>query len=103
MGEPYAFDAVIPIETTYSFDPAPASLSEQAQKHILGAQGNLWSEYIHYDTEAEYQVLPRMGALCEVQWMDPQQKNYRDWVERQRRLTLLYIRDGWAFAKHAFK
>ena len=102
-GEPYAFDAVIPIETTYSFDPAPASLSEQAQKHILGAQGNLWSEYIHYDTEAEYQVLPRMGALCEVQWMDPQQKNYKEWVERQRRLTLLYIRDGWAFAKHAFK
>ena len=102
-GEPYAFDAVIPIETTYSFDPAPASLSEKAQKHILGAQGNLWSEYIHYDTEAEYQVLPRMGALCEVQWMDTQQKNYKEWVERQRRLTLLYIRDGWAFAKHAFK
>lgn len=102
-GEPYAFAEVIPIEKTYSFDPAPASLSEQAKKHILGAQGNLWSEYIHYNSEAEYQVLPRMGALSEVQWMQPSQKNFKAWVERERRLTLLYNRKGWAFAKHAFK
>jgi hexosaminidase len=102
-GEPYAFAEVIPIEKTYSFDPAPASLSEQAKKHILGAQGNLWSEYIHYNSEAEYQVLPRMGALSEVQWMQPSQKDFKAWVERERRLTLLYYRKGWAFAKHAFR
>ena len=102
-GEPYAFAEVIPIEKTYSFDPAPASLSEQAKKHILGAQGNLWSEYIHYNSEAEYQVLPRMGALSEVQWMQPSQKDFKAWVERERRLTLLYNRKGWAFAKHAFR
>ena len=102
-GEPYAFAEVIPIEKTYSFDPAPASLSEQAKKHILGAQGNLWSEYIHYNSEAEYQVLPRMGALSEVQWMQPSQKDFKAWVERERRLTLIYNRKGWAFAKHAFR
>lgn len=102
-GEPFAFAEVIPMEKTYSFDPAPTSLSEQARNHILGAQGNLWSEYIHYDSEAEYQVLPRMGALSEVQWMQPSQKDFKAWVERERRLTLLYNRKGWAFAKHIFK
>ena len=102
-GEPFAFDAVIPVEKTYGFDPAPATLSQQAQNHVLGVQGNLWSEYIHYDTQAEYQVLPRMGALAEVQWMDASQKDFREWVERERRLTLLYNKKGWRFAPHVFR
>ncbi len=68
-----------------------------------GVQGNLWSEYIHYDTQAEYQVLPRMGALAEVQWMDASQKDFREWVERERRLTLLYNKKRWRFAPHLFR
>ena len=102
-GEPFAFDAVIPVEKTYGFDPAPATLSQQAQNHVLGVQGNLWSEYIHYDTQAEYQVLPRMGALAEVQWMDASKKDFQEWVERERRLTLLYKKKGWRFAPHVFR
>ena len=102
-GEPYAFAEVITIDKTYSFDPAPDSLSEQAKKHILGAQGNLWSEYIHYDSEAEYQVLPRMGALAELQWIQPSHKDYDAYFQRQKRLCRLYEALGWKYCKYAFE
>ena len=98
-GEPYAFDAFIPLEKTYALDPAPAALSEKARSHILGAQGNMWTEYAQYPSQVEYQVLPRMGALAEVVWTPLEKKDYNDWMERECRLTLLYIKNGWAYAR----
>ena len=98
-GEPYAFDEFIPLEKTYSLDPAPETLSENARQHILGAQGNMWTEYAQFPSQIEYQVLPRMGALAEVVWTPFAKKDYSNWMERERRLTLLYIKKGWAFAK----
>jgi len=98
-GEPYAFDEFIPLEKTYSLDPAPETLSENARRHILGAQGNMWTEYAQFPSQIEYQVLPRMGALAEVVWTPFAKKDYSNWMERERRLTLLYIKKGWAFAK----
>ena len=91
------------METTYGLDPAPETLSAEARSHILGAQANLWTEYILSESQALYQVLPRMGALSEVQWMDPARKNFKEWVERERRLTSIYKAHGWPFAKHVFK
>ena len=101
--EPFSFAHVVPVETTYELDPAPESLSVEARSHILGAQANLWTEYIGYESQALYQVLPRMGALCEVQWMMPERKNFKEWVERERRLTQIYKAYGWPFAQHIFK
>ena len=101
--EPFSFANVITVETTYGLDPAPETLTPEAQKHILGAQANLWTEYIAHESQAFYQVLPRMGALSEVQWVMPAQKDFRQFVERERRLTLLYKVYGWAFAGHIFK
>lgn len=98
-GEPYAFDAFIPLEKTYALDPAPTALSEKARSHILGAQGNMWTEYAQYPSQVEYQVLPRMGALAEVVWTPLEKKDYNDWMERECRLTLLYIKNGWAYAR----
>ena len=98
-GEPYAFDEFIPLEKTYALDPAPETLSENARRHILGAQGNMWTEYAQFPSQIEYQVLPRMGALAEVVWTPFAKKDYSNWMERERRLTLLYIKKGWAFAK----
>ena len=101
--EPFSFANVITVETTYGLDPAPDTLTPEAQKHILGAQANLWTEYIAHESQAFYQVLPRMGALSEVQWVMPAQKDFRQFVERERRLTLLYKVYGWPFAGHIFK
>ena len=102
-GEPYAFDAFIPMSKTYSLDPAPDTLSENARRHILGAQGNMWTEYAQFTSQVEYQVLPRMGALAEVVWTDREKKDYRQWIERERTLTALYRKRGWTFAPHVFK
>ena len=101
-GEPFSFANIITVETTYGLDPAPKTLSPEAQAHILGAQANLWTEYIAHESQAFYQVLPRMGALCEVQWVMPEKKDYKQFVERERRLTLLYKHYGWPFAPHIF-
>ena len=99
-GEPFAFDAVISLESTYGFDPAPETLSEAARRHVLGVQGNLWTEYIPFESQAQYQVLPRMGALAEVQWVAPGRKDYSQWRERQKGLLTVYDKYGWAWAPH---
>ena len=102
-GEPMSFDGTVTIEKTYSFNPAPPTLSAEAQKHIIGVQANLWSEYIPYTTQAEYQVLPRMGALSEVQWMEPQQKDFASFVERSQSLLRWYKHYGWRYATHIYR
>lgn len=102
-GEPFSFANMITVETTYGLDPAPETLSAEARKHILGAQANLWTEYVTCESQAFYQVLPRMGALSEVQWVMPEQKDFKAFVERERRLTLLYKAHGWPFAEHIFR
>ena len=102
-GEPMSFDGTVTIEKTYSFNPAPPTLSAEAQKHIIGVQANLWTEYIPYTTQAEYQVLPRMGALSEVQWMEPQQKDFSSFVERSQSLLRWYKHYGWRYATHIYR
>ena len=103
FSEPRSFSATITIEKTYSLDPAPASMPEEARKHILGAQANLWSEYVTCTNKAEYQVLPRMGALAEVQWTQPERKNYEKFVKRAERLAKLYDCYGYVYAHHIWK
>ena len=102
-GEPFLIGGFLPIEKTYSLEPLPANLSKEAQKHILGVQANLWTEYIAFPSLVEYQVLPRMGALSECQWMQPEQKNFEDFKQRASQLAQIYQLYGWTYAKHLFK
>lgn len=90
FSEPLLFDENLPIEKTYSFEPCPDSLPAEAREHILGVQANLWTEYIPYPSLAEYQVLPRMGALSEVQWMDPKKKDFQSFRSRSQTLRRIY-------------
>lgn len=99
--EPLLIGGKVPLEKVYSFEPAPKELGEEAQKHILGAQANLWTEYIYCENLAEYQVLPRMAALCEVQWMKPENKNYDNFKLRLPRLTDIYKMYGLTVAPYA--
>ena len=102
-GEPLSIGGNLPVEKTYSFNPAPPTLSAEAQSHIIGVQGNLWTEYIPYTTQAEYQVLPRMGALSEVQWMQPNQKDFSSFLERSQSLLRWYKHYGWTYAPHIYR
>lgn len=98
--EPSRCGGFIPVEKVYSLDPAPDSLSVAARRHILGVQANLWSEYMTTESIVEYQALPRMSALAEVQWTLPSHKDYEDFVKRLTHLTMLYDRYQYSYCKH---
>jgi len=83
--EPIANDFDIPCERLYNYEPIPTHIQQDKQKHILGAQANLWTEYIYEETMAEYQMYPRIIALAELTWTSKEQKNYTHFRERLNR------------------
>lgn len=66
--EPLAIGGFIPFQKVYNYNPIPEELSENEAKHVLGAQGNIWSEYLPKFSDVEYQGLVRMITLAEVVW-----------------------------------
>ncbi|MES2649781.1 MAG: beta-N-acetylhexosaminidase [Bacteroidota bacterium] len=85
----------LPLDTVYSYDPQPAALTPAQQKYILGAQANLWTEYIKSPAKVEYMIFPRIAALSEVQWTNKANKSWKGFVKRlsslEQRLQLLKI------------
>ena len=98
--EPSRCGGFIPIEKVYSLDPAPDSLSVEARSHILGTQANLWTEYMTNEQMVEYQALPRMSALAEVQWTQPGRKNYNAFLQRLTLFTNILEQYHYTYAKH---
>ena len=80
--EPKAIGGYLPLDRVYAFEPMPAKLAPGFQSHILGAQGNLWTEYIASLNHAEYMMFPRLCALAEVTWSPPASRNYTDFTQR---------------------
>lgn len=100
--EPLAIGGYSPVESVYLFDPIPSQLTPEQQKHILGVQANVWREYIKDFNHVQYMVLPRMAALAEVQWMQPEKKNYEAFLKRLLSLIEQYKYHGYNYAKHLF-
>lgn len=80
--EPHAIGGFTPLEKVYAYEPIPAELNDEEKKYIMGAQGNVWTEYINSTSQVEYMALPRMCALAEVLWTQPQFKNEKDFLSR---------------------
>ena len=80
--EPLAIGGYTTLKKVYSFEPVPQELSASETKHILGAQGNVWTEYIKDPDYAEYMSLPRMTALSEVVWSSKESRNWKDFRAR---------------------
>jgi hexosaminidase len=80
--QPIAFGGFTTMEKSYSYEPTPDSLNAEQAKHIIGVQGNLWSEYILSPEYAEYMVWPRGIALAEVGWTAKNRKNIDDFKQR---------------------
>ena len=99
--EPEAIGGYLPIERVYSYEPMPKSLTPEEQKYIKGVQANLWTEYIPTFSQVEYMELPRMAALAEVQWTNAP-KDFKAFLPRLVRMTELYDRLGYNYAKHIF-
>ena len=82
---------IVSASKVYSFEPLiPDSLTKEQQRLILGPQVNLWTEHVAYPQHAFYQLLPRLGASREVQWCNPDQKNFDYFKKRLPRLKKLY-------------
>lgn len=79
--EPHVY-ASLRLNKVYSFDPMPKGLSQEYQKYILGAQGNLWTEQVFNFRQAEYMTWPRAFAIAEDTWSPNQDKNWDDFVRR---------------------
>ena len=99
--EPFGIGGYIPMEQVYSYDPAFPELTPEQQKHILGVQANLWTEYVLSDEHLEYMLLPRLAALSEVQWCQPETKDWNRFIGSFR-MDKIYSQLGYEFAKHIF-
>ncbi len=77
----------LPLEKVYSYEPVPTILTEKQATHILGAQANVWTEYITNEKKLEYMIFPRMPALAEVLWS---KKESRNWSDFERRLPAVF-------------
>lgn len=90
---------VVSLEEVYSLEPVPEKLSVEQKTHVLGAQGNVWTERMHTFDDVQYMVLPRMAALAEAVWSA---KSRRDWASFSTRLSSLaeiYYRLGYVYRK----
>ena len=92
----------ITVEQVYGFEPVPDSLTVEEQKLVIGTQANIWTEYIPSFKQVQYQAVPRMAALCEVQWTQPEKKNYEQFLVRLSHLAEIYKANGYNYAKHVF-
>lgn len=80
--EPLAIGAYTPLEETYSYEPVPTELTPEQARHILGAQGNVWTEYMKTPDYVEYMVYPRAAAMAEIGWTPKELKNWDDFSAR---------------------
>lgn len=79
--EPLTVGRLVTVEKIYNYNPTPVdSLTIEEQKYIWGVQSNLWSEYLTSPAKLNYQLYPRMFALAEIAWTEPQNKNYNNFV-----------------------
>jgi hexosaminidase len=101
--EPLAIGGYIPVEKVYAYEPIPAVLTPNQQKYILGAQGNLWTEYIGSEKQVEYMIFPRLCALSEVVWSPTKSRNYPDFRKRLLSHFATFDKRGVNYAKSIFE
>jgi len=80
--EPLAIGGFLPLDTVYAYNPVPADLEPRFTQHILGAQGQVWTEYIEGPKNVEYMAFPREAALAEVLWTAPSLRDFADFSAR---------------------
>lgn len=80
--QPVAMAGFLPIEAVYSYDPAPDTLSAAQRELILGPQANMWAERMPNDRHKEYMLYPRLLALAEVAWTQPENKDFPEFRQR---------------------
>jgi hexosaminidase len=81
--EPLAIGGFLPLDVVYNYNPLPAVLTPDQQKHISGVQANMWTEYVATNNKLEYMLFPRAIALAEVGWTKPADKDYESFSKNR--------------------
>ncbi len=97
--EPLAIGGYNPVENVYAFEPTDG-IKEEYQKHIIGVQANLWTEYVLSDEHVMHMILPRLAALSEVQWRDAGTGDYEAFRERLPHMFDIYRNCGYNYAPY---
>lgn len=100
--EPFGIGGYLPVETCYSYEPCPSTMSDDVQKHIIGVQANLWTEYVSTKEHLEYMLLPRLAALSEVQWCNADRKDWNRFLDSADEFCAIYGTMGYNYATHLF-
>jgi hexosaminidase len=79
--EPVSFGRYAVLSETYNYEPVSKQLNDDEKKYIIGAQGNLWTEYVPTVAKLQYQIFPRLFALSEIAWSKPEKKDYKNFSE----------------------
>jgi hexosaminidase len=95
--EPFAIGGYVPVQKVYEFNPVPEELTEEEGKSIIGVQANVWTEYMPNFSHVQYMILPRLAALCEVQWMQQEKRNHENFTERIPMMMDIYRKNGYNF------
>ena len=107
--EPLAHSSYLPVEMVWSCDPYLSEdkdaeqLTESQKAHIIGVQSNIWTEYISGNTHLEYMANPRMAAVAEVQWCQPENKDWKRFTKGLDRMRKLYDLMEYNYAGHFWR
>ncbi|GHT44018.1 hypothetical protein AGMMS49965_18940 [Bacteroidia bacterium] len=88
--EPCAIGGYLPIEKVYNYNPLPSELTAEQNKHIIGVQGNVWTEYMLNEDIRQFRIFPRIDAVAENGWLPQSKKNYPDFKRRLQQMTKRY-------------
>ena len=97
--EPLAAGGFISLEKVYRYEPIPSVLTPEQSKHILGAQGCAWTEYMEDEKKVEYMVFPRISALSEIVWTPKENKSWDEFKSRMAKQFKRYDQRGINYAK----
>lgn len=90
------------INRVYNFEPVPAELTDAEKKFVIGTQGCIWTEWTADSTKMEWQILPRMAALSEIQWTLPEHKNFERFMERLPEMLKIYSSLDYGYREDVF-
>jgi hexosaminidase len=100
--EPLAIGGLTTLEKIYSYEPVPDTLNPVQAEYIMGAQGNVWTEYMPNSKHVEYMVYPRAAALSEVVWSPKAERDYPGFLNRLQKLRVLYDYMGLNYSRVEF-
>lgn len=101
--EPLAIGGFTPLEKIYGYEPVPAALSAENARFVMGAQGNVWTEYMASPAHVEYMVYPRAAALSEVLWSPKESRDYPSFMKRMKFMVKRYKSIGLNYCPNEFK